>query len=68
MPVPDTAVPVPADTPQVTRVPNGGVDAGGGSTADVDNGSLLTVGIGLLLLAAFTGRLTRRAGLHRRCG
>lgn len=42
------------ETPQIARVPSGGVPAGGGSTAEPGPSALLTLGVGLLALAALT--------------
>jgi hypothetical protein len=46
-------------TPQVSRVPSGGAQAGGGSMAGLQHVGLLALG-GLLLFAAATGVLLRR--------
>jgi hypothetical protein len=61
-----TATPTPrprststATPAQVSRVPGGGVQAGGGSTAGLQDVRLLTLGLALLLAAA-TGVLFRR--------
>jgi uncharacterized cupredoxin-like copper-binding protein len=47
----------PASAPQVNKVPAGGVQAGGGSTAGVTHVSLLTLGGGLLVAAMMTALL-----------
>ncbi len=46
--------------PQISRVPSGGVQTGGGSTAGVRHLGLLTIGGGLLLAAAMSTMLRRR--------
>jgi hypothetical protein len=45
---------------QVTSVPSGGVESGGGSTAGLNRAGLLTLGGGLLLAAAMSARFGRR--------
>jgi MYXO-CTERM domain-containing protein len=45
--------------PQVTRIPTGGVQTGGGSTAGLENQRLIELG-GLLLLAAALVAVRRR--------
>jgi len=47
-------------TPQVAIVPTGGVQTGGGSTAGLQHVLLLTISLGLLLAAGFSGLLSRR--------
>jgi hypothetical protein len=47
-------------TPQITRVPSGGVEAGGGPTAPQGSAALLGTG-GLLLLAAAANASSRRS-------
>jgi hypothetical protein len=46
--------------PQVTDVPSGGVDSGGGATAVLDQTGLLMLGGGLLLAAAMSALFGRR--------
>jgi len=46
---------------QVAKVPTGGVATGGGSTAGLQDTWLLMLGVGLLLAAAISARLGRRA-------
>ena len=52
-------VPV-ASNGQITRIPNGGVQAGGGSTAGLQHRRLLEIGFGLLFAAAASFRRTQR--------
>ena len=52
-------VPV-ASVGQVTRIPNGGVQTGGGSTAGLQHRRLIEFGFGLLLAAAASFRRTQR--------
>jgi SNF family Na+-dependent transporter len=66
--VPDT---VSADTTvgnaQVTRVPTGGVQAGGGTTGVVQHPALLGTGLALLVAAVVTGtrRRTEQSASHQ---
>lgn len=50
-----------AATPQVSRVPAGGVQTGGGSTSGFRNTGLLMLGVGLLAAAAVGTLLRRRS-------
>jgi hypothetical protein len=53
------------DTAQVTRVPTGGVQTGGGSTAGRPHTLRSVLAVGLLLAAGMNVALLRRRG-HRR--
>jgi hypothetical protein len=57
------ATPTPTPTPtQVAVVPPGGIATGGGSTAGLRDGGLLTVGLALLMAAGTCGLLRWRIG------
>jgi hypothetical protein len=47
---------------QITSVPSGGADSGGGSTSGVESLGLLTAGGGLVLLSGVTLLVRRRLG------
>jgi hypothetical protein len=55
-----SGVPTVGAVPQVAIVPTGAVATGGGSTAGLQHLLLLTVSVGLLLAAGFSGLLRRR--------
>jgi hypothetical protein len=60
-----TPAPTPVATPQITDTPSV-IQTGGGSTAGLRDGTLLAIGLSLLLLGAAFGLLRWRIGRHSR--
>ncbi|MPZ70636.1 MAG: hypothetical protein GEU71_14075 [Actinobacteria bacterium] len=58
----DTDNPNDSSTNQVTQVPEGGAETGGGSTNGFENGTMMLLGLVLMMAAVPTYVLRRRAG------